>query len=433
MSKSYVLRNRNYLENLVVAMLFTLPLFLFMLIYPKDMIGWLLVGISYLILFYVKEFRNSGNIFVSSVVVIFIHHVIAFVNAYIGPTVGGDADALGFHYDAKLMSEQGIDFEISVGSEFYRYFLSVPYRLFGASHFTGTMTSNIAFLFALIVFVKIMKEMKIEKHQAKLVLLFGALPTCIFYTPITLREPWEMLFFLLPVYIAVLIRQKKSLSRFIAFTLSLGILALWHNGLMVFAPILAILALWWVYSRKEGKSRGNKVAAVMISAALVGLWLVASKSGISSVATNALMSGDTLEYASSYQGNSAADSRASYGATLTDTSIFGLMKALPLMFFFYMFAPLPWQVGSMMDIYAFLESCLRFFLLISAYKTWKTSIGDEKRQYGFLLLAFIALEMLWAMGTINWGTAMRHHLVGYGILLLLGGPRMFDGFKKFIK
>ena len=29
---------------------------------------------------------------------------------------------------------------------------------------------------------------------------------------------------------------------------------------------------------------------------------------------------------------------------------------------------------------------------------------------------------MWALGTANWGTAVRHHVPAYGIIVLLGGP-----------
>jgi hypothetical protein len=43
---------------------------------------------------------------------------------------------------------------------------------------------------------------------------------------------------------------------------------------------------------------------------------------------------------------------------------------------------------------------------------------------------FFALEMLWSFGTTNWGTAMRHHLLAYGVITILGGQGLFKTIKK---
>lgn len=40
--------------------------------------------------------------------------------------------------------------------------------------------------------------------------------------------------------------------------------------------------------------------------------------------------------------------------------------------------------------------------------------GAEKDLYRLLC----SLEMIWSIGTINWGTAIRHHLPVWGLLLL---------------
>ena len=35
-----------------------------------------------------------------------------------------------------------------------------------------------------------------------------------------------------------------------------------------------------------------------------------------------------------------------------------------------------------------------------------------------VLIIYLAVEFVWAMGTSNWGTAMRHHTIANGILLI---------------
>jgi hypothetical protein len=89
-----------------------------------------------------------------------------------------------------------------------------------------------------------------------------------------------------------------------------------------------------------------------------------------------------------------------------------------------MFAPFPWQVENVKDIYALLESMLRFVLLFFALSSWRRSSGEVRSCYGFLLIVVLGMELMWALGTVNWGTAMRHHVPGYGVIVLLGAPRL---------
>ena len=36
-----------------------------------------------------------------------------------------------------------------------------------------------------------------------------------------------------------------------------------------------------------------------------------------------------------------------------------------------------------------------------------------------MLISYLALESIWSLGTINWGSSIRHHLPSYGILLIM--------------
>lgn len=51
----------------------------------------------------------------------------------------------------------------------------------------------------------------------------------------------------------------------------------------------------------------------------------------------------------------------------------------------------------------------------------------------FLLILYFSMSLLWAMGTINYGTAMRHHIVPFWILVVLGAPPKLDRFARLFR
>ncbi len=65
---------------------------------------------------------------------------------------------------------------------------------------------------------------------------------------------------------------------------------------------------------------------------------------------------------------------------------------------------------------------LRFVLLFFAVSSWRRSSGEVRSCYGFLFIAVLGMELGWALGTANWGTAIRHHVPGYSVIVLLGVP-----------
>jgi hypothetical protein len=118
----------------------------------------------------------------------------------------------------------------------------------------------------------------------------------------------------------------------------------------------------------------------------------------------------------------AFSGRTTYGTMLDTSSVLGFVKVIPVIFANYMFAPYPWHIENVKDIYAMLESMLRFVLLLFAVYSWRRSSGEVRSYYGFLLIVVLGMEFMWAFGTVNWGTAIRHHLPGYSVIVLLGAP-----------
>ncbi len=115
---------------------------------------------------------------------------------------------------------------------------------------------------------------------------------------------------------------------------------------------------------------------------------------------------------------------------LDASSVYGLVTTIPMVFVQYMFAPFPWQVENVKDIYALFESMLRFLLLFFAISSWRRSSGEVRSCYSFLLIAVLGMELVWALGTANWGTAPRHHVLGYGVIVLLGAPGLIVFMRK---
>jgi hypothetical protein len=37
----------------------------------------------------------------------------------------------------------------------------------------------------------------------------------------------------------------------------------------------------------------------------------------------------------------------------------------------------------------------------------------------FVFLSYLVIETIWSLGTVNWGTAIRHHLPSIGLLVVV--------------
>ena len=114
------------------------------------------------------------------------------------------------------------------------------------------------------------------------------------------------------------------------------------------------------------------------------------------------------------------ETRAMYVYKPEINGLFDLFLFMPISLLQYLLEPMPWRIATGLDLALFVENivrCLFIFLSVKAFFTVKQYL---KTPLVFLILTFFAIEMLWALGTVNWGSAVRHHIPGMGILMIIG-------------
>ena len=125
----------------------------------------------------------------------------------------------------------------------------------------------------------------------------------------------------------------------------------------------------------------------------------------------------------------AAITRASYSVPLDLSSFSGAFYSSFSIYLHYLFAPFPWHIRNWLDIYVFFESILRLLLVCYSVKSWLNAIGNQKRLIGLMLILYFSMTFMWGMGTTNYGTAIRHHMISGWILVILGLPLLIDSIK----
>jgi hypothetical protein len=387
----------------------------------QDWAGWLLMIFSFGIVLMWKHVRSDRKLVLAIWFCILLHHVVAFLNAYVGVVVGADMDAATFHQVGKTLAvlpEPVWLFGIGNGLVTYTNSLGLLYRTFGASLIFGGELSVLAFTMSCVVLVKLVDLLDLRRFRVGIILLFGLLPSAVIFRSVTLRESWQALFFLLSIYWAIRLQKRPGVLIVSFLLMSVLCLSVLHNSLSKYATFLIVISVYWViFSRKKGIRwerhvrflfAGLLVACVIISSQKMG-WFMPL--------------GEELEGIEAFRKMAAQHpGRTTYGIMLDTSSVLGLVKTMPMIFVQYMFAPFPWQIENVADIHAMLESMLRFLLLFFAVSSWRRSSGEVRSCYGFLFIVVLAMEFMWGLGTINWGTAIRHHVPGCSVIVLLGAP-----------
>lgn len=189
------------------------------------------------------------------------------------------------------------------------------------------------------------------------------------------------------------------------------------HGAMLITSIIVFNGAFLLYlTRKHYKVSYSKIFIFLLLIAPVILYLFSFTFKFSYDFSNGL-----LETAKSYQIGLISDhiGRSTY-KTMED-----LKNSLNLLWFaFYGFLqyflkPFPWEIDINLDIVVMLEGYLRLYLLWLTYKNFKIRESSADLGWIFVLLIFFVNEFIWSLGTVNWGTAMRHHIPPFSCLLIV--------------
>jgi len=403
----------------------------------NDWSGWLLILLSFYIVIRFRKKWKDDNLTFALCFALAMHHVIALTNTYLFIIHGADADAVRFH---RLGVEWAMDgkWSIMVGAEFYQQFLGIFYRIFEPSHLLGEELSIIAFLFACFVLIKLIDFLNITKHRVGLLLMFGLLPTNLVLGSVTMRESYQILFFMLSVYWGLRFHLEPTKGAMIFCVFSAIIMGFFHNALILYMLfLLPVLFLWFpkqVSSSPDSRWRFSRKRFIVIGAILIliiGILIIGVLLEIQGLgALASVFSGKGLKYAVDYRTilmtAQAPDARANYGIMYDTTSFGSLIKTISLAFIYYLFAPFPWQITNWLDVYAFAESLLRFILILFSIISWYRAEGLQRSIWGLLLIIYFSMTLLWSTGTVNYGTSIRHHILSNWIILIAGGSRLIE-------
>lgn len=375
-----------------------------------------------------RELRQSWFILLAYSFLVVIHQAVAFTNVYLFTMPGTESDAHGFQWwGEKLATNE--EWALEMGSRFYMQMLGAVYRYFGSSFLLGEQLSILAFSFSCIVFLKIMREMGMVNYRSSCLIAFGSLPSMVLMGSVTLREPFQILFLMLAVLFGIRMHVKGGINYYMFLMLLSALLGGWfHSTLILYSAFLCVLFCVWTLRPKARSGHVKKLhlAMLVVVPVLFVALLVISRMDMLEVSwLSELFNRNWLEVIGSFRkGSIQSFGRATYGVALDTSSPAMIAYSTFNIYIHYLFAPFPWQVRNALDFCATLESILRMILIFFSVQHWRCAYGPQRRLLGVMLILYFSMTLFWAIGTSNYGTSMRHHLLSWWIIALVGVPEL---------
>jgi hypothetical protein len=424
--------------------------------------GLFVAAFIFLVPIFSRELRKSRSIILTYWFVIFLHQVVAFLNAHLFAwglhggermgTYGANQDAnFNFHVIAKELALRGelvygssnLSVPLSLdsflkGQTFYYELLGSLYQWFGSSLLIGEQFSILVFALSCIVLLKIIRMLRVDKYPALSLALFGVLPTMVLFGSITLRESYEVFFFMLTVYLGmkISINGKLNIPCFFLMIMSAFVMGLFHKAL-AFCSIF-IISLFMVWPLRPVNQFGNMkklqlVAIVLVPLFTVGTLVLANKGSEIFLYFKILLHGENTIAQTIMSWRAVSTSllgRLTYDVSLDSSSPFMFVYSCLKVYGYYLFAGFSIRINSFLDIYIVMETILRLFLIWFSVLTWWRAVGLQKRLISLMLILYVGMSLVWAMGTTNVGTAMRHHMLTWWIIVIMGLPLLLAKIKS---
>lgn len=297
---------------------------------------------------------------------------------------------------------------IGSGHELYKWMMSVLYALFGRS---PLMIQSINVMLGTLIILntwRLAKELDGDEQTcvrvAWVVTLF---PSMIFFSACLLREAAVTYpLTLAAVALARWYRQRRPQQLVGAFGALLVSMAFHSGG----AAVLLFAGLWlsgsWLREALTLRFRnfGRNTLALVLGLAVVGV-VLASGFGMQKFnGLEGLESGDMAALGERQDG--FAHGRAAYLGDLRADSPVDLIWQAPIRLTYFLFAPFPWMLAEVSDLFGVIDSALFFILVVRVVRRRK-ALTDRPANM-LVLGVFAAMAFVFALGVSNYGTALRH-------------------------
>lgn len=345
---------------------------------------------------------------------VFLRILVTIWNSFFGPSIGADMDALSFHLKAVEYKNNFIFDEFVIGW-IYSYVLGLFYYVTTDSLFLGSLLSCVAWFLSAILLVKCFRMLSVAHDlQVKAMLIYALVPSSVLITSITLREPYQLLFVNLAIYAALKIYLHKAIRHWFTLCVAVAGAGMLHGALFAWGLFFIAATLVMVSVRGNKGISLPKLGMATPVAVIVIVYGFSFFSNVSYSLENGLVSAVEV-----YQkGVISIDARANYRSAIAISDLGSLLVFIPVSLFQYLLEPFPWHVSAAGDIVVVLENILRGWLIWRVWKAVRIASAQQRRVLVFVFILYLVMETIWSIGTGNWGTAIRHHIPAWGLLLL---------------
>ena len=354
-----------------------------------------------------------------------IRCIVSIYNGLNGPIPGAENDAILFHeIVVSILNGEGHFRSDTFGLSTFLQIHAFIAKIFVPSIIVGGLFSAFIWLLSALIILQITKDLKFsDEDRFFCLIIYCFFPSSILITSVMLREVFQLLFVNLAFFFLIksfISSKLKSVLLFVLSIITLVIAAQFHKGLVIFAPLSVILSIIYLAILGVDKLKiPNKKILITSMLIFISFCLVITiKFKLESINFQYDEFISKMIERLVAQNNNHNIGRATYMHHKEMDSILDIIFFIPEMFINYFIQPTPSNIDTFGDYIAFFENILRIaFIAFCIFFSFNKDVPNRKI-FILLFLNFLLLELVWSIGTVNYGTAIRHHIPGLGLILI---------------
>lgn len=326
------------------------------------------------------------------------------------PHGGTDSDSVQF-YRISIEYYQGIYKNYSTN---YPHVIRWIYGVFGQNRFIAQYV-NVFFWFltALVVIRACESFGSSERQRLVPCMVLAFWPNWVFLSSILLRESIQIFFITLSFCLFLTwMRSGKAGGLVFGFLLVLPAMFLHMASVAVWVAYAVVLSVWSVEKQKMVLCFGRLLKLFFLLVLLAMLFVFTPLRGIVLSKASMEFSLQTITHRSFNDGGS------DYLREMDCQYWHQFLAFTAIRMFYFLFSPLPKDFRGAADLMAFLADSFSIFVLIGC-TLWNMKRNRRRRGYAAAgLFVCMMLAGIFAWGTSNAGTAMRHRTKMIGVLAM---------------
>jgi hypothetical protein len=344
---------------------------------------------------------------------------LAVTDIYFFP-IPGLSDGLGWHTAAIWRAKAGLATAVSMidtGHMLYKWFMGVMYCLLGPSRL---MIQEINVIFGVLIVFNVWQIARLvwrdERTAVRAAWVTALFPSMIMYSAALLREVAVVYPLSLGVIFIVRWIQDRKAVNMVKAAAALLVSMAFHSGTV---GILFAAGVWvigsWLRAVLTGRyaSFGRKTVALAVAIGVLAV-VMSTGFGMDKFRNIDVSDTGTLRQTQDYY----SYGRTAYLPNLRADDNADLALQSPIRMAYFLFAPFPWMVSTLSDVFGLVDSLLFFWLV---YRLWRARRSIAANPSALVVVAvFVSMAFVFAIGVQNYGTAMRHRDKILPILIAVG-------------